>query len=381
MVLAHRWTSLVLGLLLVFETTTGAVLLYHDDYFRATNAQFYRHTASAHPLTAQQALDIVRVAHPEFAAAWVSSDNGILAVGDPAYATAYAVDPGTGRINGFAHLQTGLFGWLANLHECALSCQGYPGYVPALATPVLILGVTCGGLLLALLGFLLLLLGITGVLTWWPGFRRLSHGFWVRTGRGRFARDRDLHNVIGVVAVPFLLMWGLTGVSFEFPQVRDAWLTVTGGHAESADCYSFTPEPPLAHRLGPDAAVIAALGQVTGQVRYLVLPQPDADYYTLSVATGSQPYGHRAFFGGDVTVYVDGHDPDHVSVVDSPGDRPASNTLYDRILEPSHFGWLVDGWWRLVWLIFGLTPLALAVTGLSTWLVRRGARRRRRATG
>ena len=42
------------------------------------------------------------------------------------------------------------------------------------------------------------------------------------------------------------------------------------------------------------------------------------------------------------------------------------------------FGWLVGGWWRIVWLVMGLAPLALMATGLSTWLYRNGVRRRRR---
>lgn len=387
MVVVHRWTSLVLGLLLVVETTAGAVLLFHGDWFRATNSTFYQHTTSADPITAQRAMAIVTAAHPEFTAAWVSADNGILAVGDPTYTQAYAVDPGTGRINGFAHLEGGVMGWLANLHDCALTCQDYPGYVPALAKPVPTLGlsaltgITWGAVILGVLGVLMILLAITGVITWWPGFRRLSHGFRVRTGRGRFARDYDLHNVVGIIAVPFLLMWGVTGAAFEFPGVENAWLAVTGGHSPDPNRYTFTanPAPKGSQELGVDRAASVALARVPGDVRYLVAPSPDADYYTVSVATGYQPYGDRAFFGGDTTVYVDGHDANHVSIADGSAGEPAANSFYERVFEPSHFGWLVNGWWRIIWALFGLAPLALAVTGVSTWLFRRGVQRRRRA--
>ncbi|HEX4722897.1 MAG TPA: PepSY-associated TM helix domain-containing protein [Pseudonocardiaceae bacterium] len=385
LVVVHRWAALVLGLLLVIEASAGAVLLYNDQYFRATHASFYRHTASAHPLTAQQAPAVVEAAHPGFEPAWVSADDGVLVVGDPAYTTAVAVDPGTGAINGSAALHGGLFGWLANLHECALTCVGYPGYLAALAHPVPTLGlsaltgITWGALLLGVLGLLPVLLAISGIITWWPGLRRLGRGFRVRTGRGRFARDYDLHNLIGGIAVPALLMWGVTGAAFEFPAVSNIWLTITGGHAVSAAHEpTFTAHQAGANRIDITAAVTAARHQVGGDVRYLVLPTPDADYYQVSMATGIQPYGNRAFYGGDVTVYVDANDASHSSVVDAPAQQPTANNFYSRVLEPAHFGWQVNGWWRIVWVLFGLTPLALALTGLSTWLIRRRTRRNRR---
>lgn len=213
-----------------------------------------------------------------------------------------------------------------------------------LATPVL--GLTVGGLLLLVLGLLMVLLAITGVITWWPGFRRLSHGFRARLKRGRFARDYDLHNVIGLVAAPFVLMWGVTGAAFELPAVENAWLTITGGASVDPDRHTFTPNE-------------------------------DAAYYTVSIAGSYAPYGARAFFGGGVYVYVDRHNASHVSVVDGGDVEPAANTFYEKVFEPAHFGWLVNGWWRIIWVVLGLTPLALMITGLSTWLFRTGAKRRR----
>jgi uncharacterized iron-regulated membrane protein len=386
LVLTHRWTSLVLGLLLIAETTSGAVLLFNGELFRAGHQAFYQHTSSASPITAQRALQVVGAAHPDFGAAWVSSDDGVFAVGNADYTAAWSVDPGSGRIVGFAELQSGFTGWLANLHDCAFTCPTYPGYVPALAKPVPGLGeLTWGALLLAVLGLLMVLLAVTGAVVWWPGIRRLRNGFRVRTGRGRFARDFDLHNVIGIVAVPFVFMWGVTGASFEVPAVQNTWLAITGGQSVSADEYAFAPDPrpALPHAIDADRAASVALARVPGEVRYLVSRTPEADYYTVSIATGYRPYDHRAFFGGDTTVYVDAHDPGHVKVANDAaagGTRePAANRFYDRVFEASHFGWMVDGWWRIVWAAFGLAPLALAVTGVSTWLVRRSVRRRRRA--
>jgi len=358
----------VLGLFLVVETTTGAILLYRAEYFRATHAELYQHTDSASPLGLSQARDIVRQAHPEFTAAWVGNDNGILAVGDPTYSSVYTVDPGTGRINGFANVNDGVMGLLANLHDCVLTCSANAGYVAWL--PPL------GGILLPVLGLLMVLLAVTGAVTWWPGLRRMSHGFRVRLKRGRFARDYDLHNAIGIIAVPFVLMWGVTGAAFSMPVVENVWLAITGGTSVDPNRYSFTATG-NSPDIGLDNAVSTALQRHPGDVRWVSLPTEGANYYGVSISGSYAPYGARAFFSGDVFVYVDAHDAGHMSVVDSDENEPVANTFYAKVFEPAHFGTLVNGWWRIIWVIFGLTPLALMVTGLSTWLFRTGTKRRR----
>ncbi|MDT3397283.1 PepSY-associated TM helix domain-containing protein [Streptomyces sp. B1866] len=385
MVVLHRWSSLVLGLVLLVVTTSGAILLYQPEYFRATHHDFYRHTPSAHPVTADQAVDIVRRAHPDFPATWVNSDHGIYEVGGPDYNAMYGVDPGTGEITGLAHRNGGSFGFLANLHECALNCADYPGYIPQLAEPFPTLGIswlrelTWGGVILGVLGLLLLLLALTGIATWWPGLRRLSQAFRIRTGRGRFARDYDLHRVVGAVAVPFLLMWAVTGAAFEFPVVEKSWLAITGGSGPDEHRYQFTAAP--AAQGTPEItlaqASAAALDRVPGRVTRATLPTEQTPYYGLNIARSYDPYAHE-MFRGDGYVYVDAHDARHVKVA-SGGPQPAANAFYDRYLEPAHFGWQVNGWWRIIWAAFGLSPLLLAVTGVSTWLIRRRSRKAKKA--
>ena len=125
-------------------------------------------------------------------------------------------------------------------------------------------------------------------------------------------------------------------------------------------------EPPIGSKR------FCALQHAPGEIRYVSLPGEGFDYYSFSIAgNGYQPYGSRAFFGGDQTVNIDSHDPNHVSVVDAKP-QPGANTFYEKVFEPAHFGWLVNGWWRIIWFVLGIAPLALMVTALSTWLFRLG---------
>ncbi|KAA0022229.1 PepSY-associated TM helix domain-containing protein [Antrihabitans cavernicola] len=384
----HRWSALILGMFLVVETTSGAILLYNAELFRATHSTFYQHTASTTPMDAEQAMQVVQRAHPDFPAGWVSPDGGILAVGSADYSSAYAVDPGTGHINGFADLNGGVLGFLVNMHDCAFTCAGSPGTVGTLSHPVPTLGttwlngITWGALILGTLGLFMVLLGISGIILWWPTFARFSHGFRLRLKKGRYARDLDLHNVIGIVSIPFLLMWGITGAAFELPVVEKAWLAMTGGNSTVDESrFTFTPREGAADRptLSVTEAADVALSHAAGRVSYLTVPTPDADYYSVAVAGDYAPYGGRAFYSGDVMVYINPHDRDDVKVTDASHDQPLANTFYDKVFEPAHFGWLVSGWWRSIWFGFGMTPLILMVTGVSTWLFKRGVAKRRRA--
>ena len=388
LVLTHRWPGLILGLLLVIECTSGAVVLYNAEIFRATNGNLYQHTASANPIAADGAITIVKAAHPDFDAVWVATDNDVFVVGDADYAEQWFVDPGTGHINGLGKPDRGIMGLLTNLHDCALSCEGYTGYVGWFGVdlwdggPSFLTGITRGGLILGVLGLLMILLVLTSLKIWWPGVRRLRQRFTVRTGGTRFARDYDLHNVIGAVALPFILMWGITGAAFEFPAVENAWLAITAGDQLPEPDYSVTPNAAAAKAplITAAQATEVALEKVAGRVTFLGVPTDDAPYYELDLVTGYGSDANRLIYSGDAYVYVDAHDATNVNVI-ANGVGPLANRFYDKYLEPTHFGWNVNGWWRIIWFVLGLAPLALMVTGVSTWLFRRGVKKRRKQAG
>jgi hypothetical protein len=161
--LTHRWLSMVLGVWLLAVTTSGALLVY-------------------------------------------AGGDGTLGLGTPAA--------------GVSH--TGAVGFLVNLHSCGLTCPDYPGYVPALAAAMPGLPGTVGGFLLAAAGVILGYLILSGLVLWWPGRRRLRHGFSLQLRRGRYRRDLDLHKVIGFAAAPFLLAWALVSAGLELPGLPGA---------------------------------------------------------------------------------------------------------------------------------------------------------------
>jgi uncharacterized iron-regulated membrane protein len=186
-----------------------------------------------------EALATVRQELPDFSVAGASvvENRGAWEVLDEEGHVA-RVDETAGRLLGTIDREGGVMGFFGSLHMCALGCEGMPGYVPFLAKPAQVDGFDLtlgnegnwGGLILAVIALLLLALAISGLVLWWPGGGKLRRGVSVRRGRGRYKLNYDLHKVVGFVALPFLLMWAVTGTLFELPKQADAaWYALTPG--------------------------------------------------------------------------------------------------------------------------------------------------------
>jgi uncharacterized iron-regulated membrane protein len=67
-------------------------------------------------------------------------------------------------------------------------------------------------------GFLLAALCLTGIIVWWPGLGSWRRALTMHAGAGWRRLVVDLHTVVGFWTFAILLMWGLTGGYFVFPQ-------------------------------------------------------------------------------------------------------------------------------------------------------------------
>jgi uncharacterized iron-regulated membrane protein len=67
-------------------------------------------------------------------------------------------------------------------------------------------------------GFLTAALCLTGIVVWWPGFGVWRRALTIHAGVGWKRFVFDLHGAVGIWTFAILLMWGLTGGYFVFPQ-------------------------------------------------------------------------------------------------------------------------------------------------------------------
>lgn len=381
-VVSHRWLSLVLGLVLVVICTSGAILLYRPELQRSLDHTAYSPSGGPARITMQQAMAAVVQAHPDFEAAAVVREHGVLRVTD--YTTSWTVDPSTGAVLGHVGTEPSWLGFLDNLHECLLTCEGMPGYVSLLAKPLPDTGwlgadgaITAGGLVIGALGLLLLFLSLTGLWLWFPRPRQWRTAMSIRWRRGRFARDTDLHKVVGMIALPALLIWGLTAAGWELKPAEKAYYALVPG-SETSFPDSVASTSKAGTDIGIDGAARAAIAAYPGDTVISVAPpEPDdaTGTYALYLADGFDPYWNGEW-PGDFGVAVDRFSGKVTPTYDPPG-IATSQRLWDTWAYPLHSGYVVGGWWRLIWLALGISPLLLMVTGVSTWLVRRKNQRSR----
>jgi uncharacterized iron-regulated membrane protein len=381
LVFTHRWMALVLGLALLAVVISGVVLLYEQEVDRVVHPELHRATSSETPITHAEAADVVRREAPLFKPTDVVDSHGVyLLYGEAETHQAY-VDPGSGRLLGIDDTTDGVMGFLYNLHLCGLSCKGYAGYVGFLEKPAHILGneeLTVGGLVLAITALLLLILAATGLVVWWPGIRRLARGLRVRRRSGTYAFNYDLHNVVGMAALPFLVMWGLTGAHFELKQVSQLWYAVLPGH--EAPEREVVSKPLKGRAVTMDqAAVIARRTVPDGRLVSVSVPdsKDKTSTYFAYLARANDPYDHGVY-PGNVGVTIDRYSGKATVTYPTQADPPLSAQIVDDWFYPLHAGTFVNGWWRAAWLVLGATPVLLAVTGVTTWLIRRRKRRRKR---
>ena len=64
---------------------------------------------------------------------------------------------------------------------------------------------------------MLLLLAITGAVIWWPGVRTWRRSLFVETQASWKRLTWNLHSVLGIWFLLFVLMWGTTGLYLSFP--------------------------------------------------------------------------------------------------------------------------------------------------------------------
>lgn len=386
-IVTHRWISLLLGIVLLAITTSGAILVYRPEIQRALHTQAYDVSGKSPTITIPEARAIVQKAHPKFDATSVWAEHGVYRVTD--YTTSYTVDPGTGKILDFVSKTPSWLTFLDNLHECFFSCEDYPGYVSWLNTGIpgtTWLGhedekVTGGALVLGVFGLLLLYLCLTGIWLWFPRPGRWKAAVSLRWKKGRFARDTDLHNLAGIISLPLMLLWAVTGAGFELEPVENAWYAATPGgpaneyiDAASAKLPKGVTKPDITEA---EAVAAAEALRPNDTLTNVDLPAKDdpTGAYSMYFADGYDPWGETEY-PGEIGVFVDRH-TGVAKVNYGFDDNSTAQVLWDDFNYPTHAGFILNGWWRILWFVLGMAPLLLAITGVSTWLVRRKTRKAR----
>ncbi|HWB85091.1 MAG TPA: PepSY-associated TM helix domain-containing protein [Bryobacteraceae bacterium] len=201
----HLWCGVILGLYLSIISLTGVILVFEEEIEANHHPTLSRMSRVAEP-AADIAIVVQKVQN-------AFPHNRLLAVLPPvpeqpnylaflkteSRSAIVTVDHATGEPLDSAPLSDSFLGKLADFHANLFAGRQ-------------------GRLVNGIAAVILLLLCATGLAIWWPGRRAWKLGFTVRLGASWKRLNLDLHRVVGITTIAFLLVWGITAIYFVWPK-------------------------------------------------------------------------------------------------------------------------------------------------------------------
>lgn len=343
----HKWIGLLLAVLIIPVSVTGAALVWHDGLESLLNPERGVSAPASLP-----------------PGAYVEAARRELAPGERIHSLTLPEGEGAVLVSAARPLREGERRpvrnnlWLdprsAAVVDEAASDQGLVRVLHMLHGSLMVPGV--GRQIVGWIGVFMLISCLTGLWLWWPVAGSVRRGFrW----RRQPSLNANLHHQLGFWVMVPLAMLSFTGVWISFPQAF-------GRFEASAPKAPAAPAPPAQPveqpRLSLQEALIAARSAA-----------PDAAVRTIAWPTDQRPEWTVTFAGGSVAQEVKVADADAKATASPP--PPPETTA--RLMRRLHDGTGMGLGWQIVIFLGGLIPAALAVTGILMWWRSRQWRRRR----
>lgn len=349
----HRWLGLSVGILLCIAGVTGSVLVFwHEIDQIVLTQQFGQIIPNGEKVTIASIADTVKAAYA--AKGLTLSSVSVPEAAHHAYNVwlhapadhhwQVFVNPYTGQIIGDREWESSWVGIIYELHYKLLAGN-------------------TGTLIMGIVALLTLLLSVTGIVLW-PGWRKLIAGFKIKWDAHIKRTNFDLHKVVGIITAIFLAFIGFTGFAWNVPQAK-----VT----EAIHAVTFTPKPadPVSkpipgQRPLPIADLIqrADVAVPNATTTYVSFPEkPEAPFYM------GKRQAQETDRWGRTRVYLDQFTGKVIQLSD--GLKPSRAEAIINQFGPLHFGTFGGVPTQVLYVLVGLTPTILMVTGVVMWWYRR----------
>jgi uncharacterized iron-regulated membrane protein len=354
--LVHKWTSLVCTLFLLMLCITGLPLIFHDEI-----DDFFQSEVSARELPADtpqaplsKLIDTAKARHPaRFVQAlnWDQDRANVVNV----FLSDIPVPPPGKRL-----LKLSFDSRTADLLEEDAQEGGVMRTIRVIHRDML-LGLP-GELFLGAMGLLFVIALVSGVVLYAPFMRRLAFGAVRREATPR-VKWLDLHNLIGALALVWLLAVGLTGIinTISLP-LFTAWRAQVMPELIAPHL----GKPPLAKFADIDAAVATAQRALGGDKPISVALPTEARFGTprhfIVWTKGPTPITSRLF----TPALIDAETGQLVAARGLP--------WYLRALQvsrPLHFGDYGGLPLKIIWALLDLAAILVLASGVYLWLGKR----------
>jgi uncharacterized iron-regulated membrane protein len=354
----HLWLGLVLCAPLVLLGLTGTILVFEKTL---APAQHRTAVGAPQPIAAIVAAATKAAPDHQTASLFVAPADGRTAIvrfsqaergGGPGFGAQIAVDPVSLEI---VNSEAG---------------RSFMRQVHMLHANLLMSGRT-GRSIIGWLGVVMLLMGVSGLVIWWPRPGRWAAAFKVGRGARGVRLHRELHGTTGIWGLVVFIIVSLSGIYLAFPETV---ASATGIILPGAE---IRPGPPP--RVAPvkggtpidadQALALAIVAVPDGTLKSIGLPTRSDLPYRIGLA-------HEASGDGAplVTTFIDPWTSKVIEIRD-----PAIYDLGPRLMawqHAIHAGAGLGPVWHILVGLSGLLPALFAVTGISMWLLKRRARQR-----
>lgn len=352
----HKWTSLVSTVFLLMLCITGLPLIFAHEIEHALGNEVELPVLDEVPderPTVDEILDDALARYPGAHTQFLVGDHDpeLLAVRlapdivTPEITAYLTYDRRTGELLQAYPLGEGFINFMLRLHVDMF--LGLPGM-----------------LFLGFMGLLLTVSLVSGVVLYAPFMRRLTYGT-VRRHRSRRIEWLDLHNLIGITTLVWLMVVGVTGVintlsdpifaGWQADQLQN--IAETHGGGERVDAASASAAP-------VGAVFEAAMNAVPdSELEFMAFPgNPFAtrQHYTVFLH-GNTPITQNLL----TVVVVDARSADVVEVREMPW---YVQTL--MVSQPLHFGDYGGMPLKILWAILDVLAIVVLGSGLYLWVAR-----------
>jgi uncharacterized iron-regulated membrane protein len=343
----HLWIGITVGLYILVVCVTGAALVFRIDMQRAAFPHLFA-PSPGQPADAATILERVRQAFPTDRVSGIDAPTSArptslaYVVRGEQFLT-ILVDPVSGTILGELPDRS-IVRTVQDLHFDLLA--GRTGRM-----------VNGAG------AMLLLALSATGLVIWWPGVTAWRRAFTVDFRRGWKRINFDLHSAVGIWTAAVIAMWAVTGVYFAFPSHFRTAVNALSPLTIAVTPASNAPGAPVTAAPSWRALIERAQQRMPDQfVQRVVTPANDkAAFLVMFTPVRPAPVGRERL----TPVYLDQYTGAFLQEASRAG-RSAGDVIMDWV-APLHVGSFGGFGVRLAWLILGLSPPTLFVTGFIMW--------------
>ena len=205
----HLWTGIGIGLYLLMICLTGSVLVYRNELFQAFSPEPLIVVGSGESLTPEALTGAARRIYPDYEVTNVR-------IGDtPSHAVEISLASDDERMRRLFHPYTGedlgdplpvgyrASAWMLDLHDN-------------------LLGGRTGRRINGVGAFFFIVMFATGAVIWWPGIRSWRRSLTLDLRASWRRLNWSLHSTFGFWFMPFVLIWGVSGLYLSFPEMFQA---------------------------------------------------------------------------------------------------------------------------------------------------------------